>query len=202
MIIRKAEYIKSSPNIRICPEEKIPEFAFIGRSNVGKSSLINMLVRRKNLAKTSGKPGKTRMINHFRINDNWHLVDLPGYGYAGVSKADREKWIEAIREYLLKREFLFCLFVLIDSRHEPQEIDLSFVRWLGEKGIPFSVVFTKCDKLSQLNSDQNISLFEQTLLEEWESLPPLFRSSAISAEGRDKILNYIEGIIKSQGFQA
>ncbi len=170
----------------------MPEYAFIGRSNVGKSSLINMLVNNNKLAKTSGKPGKTQLINHFIINDNWYLVDLPGYGYAKVSKKDRRVWSGFIKDYIMKRENLMNLFVLIDSRHEPQKNDLEFMENLGINGIPFAMIFTKIDKLSQTQLKKNIENYKKKMLETWEFLPPVFLSSANDKRGKEDILNFIE----------
>ena len=191
MKVNKAEFVISNTNIEKCPKERIPEYAFIGRSNVGKSSLINMLTGRKSLAKTSGRPGKTQLINHFKINDNWFLVDLPGYGYARVSKTDRAFFAKFIYEYLEKRENLICTFVLVDSRHEPQKLDMMFMEWLGRKGIPFAIIFTKMDKLSSSQLNKNISKYTTEMLKTWEEVPQTFRSSAESGLGKLEILNYI-----------
>lgn len=191
MIIHSAEFVVSSPSLALCPRTRIPEYAFIGRSNVGKSSLINMLVNRTGMAKTSVKPGKTRLINHFLINKEWHLVDLPGYGFAVVSKKDRSSWLEFINEYLMKRKNLSCLFVLIDSRLKPQKIDLEFINKLGENGVPFVIVFTKTDKISKLEAEKNISIFNKELKKTWEELPQYFISSSKTGLGRDEILNMI-----------
>lgn len=195
MNIITAEYLLSSPDLKHCPKGNIPEFAFAGRSNVGKSTLINMLTGFSELAKISSKPGKTRMINFFLINENWRLVDLPGYGYAGVSKETRLKWQEMIANYLIKREQLTCVFVLIDSRIEPQKIDLEFVNRLGEKEIPFAVVFTKTDKISGLTQSNNMQLFKKKMSETWESLPKFFSTSSRNKTGRTEILDYIHGIV-------
>jgi len=192
MIIHSAEFIISSPSLALCPKTELHEYTFIGRSNVGKSSLINMLVNRTGLAKTSVKPGKTRLINHFLINQKWFLVDLPGYGYAGVSKKDRNNWLNFINEYLLKRENLTCLFVLIDARLKPQAIDLEFINNLGENEIPFVIVFTKMDKVSKLQLKKNTELFFKELKMTWDELPQYFISSSKTASGRDHILDYIE----------
>ena len=192
MKINSAEFVISNTDIKKCPKERIPEYAFIGRSNVGKSSLINMLTSRKSLAKTSGKPGKTQLINHFKINDNWFLVDLPGYGYAKVSKKDRSIFAKFIYDYLEKRENLICTFVLVDSRHEPQKIDLLFMEWLGQKGIPFVIVFTKMDKLSSSQLNKNLSKYKSKMLETWEELPQSFMSSAESKLGKMEILKFID----------
>ncbi|MDA8945534.1 ribosome biogenesis GTP-binding protein YihA/YsxC [Flavobacteriales bacterium] len=192
MKINSAEFVISNTDIEKCPKERIPEYAFIGRSNVGKSSLINMLTSRKSLAKTSGKPGKTQLINHFKINDHWFLVDLPGYGYAKVSKKDRSIFAKFIYDYLEKRENLICTFVLVDSRHEPQKIDLSFMEWLGQKGIPFVIVFTKMDELSSSQLNKNLSKYKTKMLETWEELPQSFMSSAESKLGKMEILKFID----------
>jgi len=192
MKIKSADFVISNTDIDKCPKERIPEYAFIGRSNVGKSSLINMLTGRKSLAKTSGKPGKTQLINHFKINDNWFLVDLPGYGYAKVSKKDRSIFAKFIYEYLEKRENLICTFVLVDSRHEPQKIDMLFMEWLGQNQIPFVIVFTKMDKLSSSQLNKNISKYKAEMLKTWEDIPQTFRSSAESGLGKIEILKFIE----------
>lgn len=197
MDIKSAEFIISNTDYRKCPETKLPEYAFIGRSNVGKSSLINMLTNRKDLAKTSSKPGKTLLINHFLINDEWYLVDLPGYGYATASKTMREKLKKIIESYILFREQLTNLFVLIDSRHEPQKIDLDFMQWLGENGIPFSIIFTKKDKLSARQFTENIDSYKKKLSEDWEELPPIFYTSSEKRIGKEELLEYIDGINKS-----
>lgn len=191
MKINTAEFVISNTDIEKCPKDCIPEYAFIGRSNVGKSSLINMLTSRKSLAKTSGRPGKTQLINHFKINHNWFLVDLPGYGYAKVSKKDRAIFAKFIYEYLEKRENLICTFVLVDSRHEPQKIDMMFMEWLGRKGIPFVIVFTKIDKLSSSQLNKNIWKYTTEMLKTWEELPQTFRSSAENGLGQLEILNFI-----------
>ncbi|MDX9812180.1 MAG: ribosome biogenesis GTP-binding protein YihA/YsxC [Bacteroidales bacterium] len=192
MIIRSALFITSSPTLKQCPAPDKPEFGFIGRSNVGKSSLINMLTGFSKLAKTSGQPGKTRSINHFLINDNWYLVDLPGYGYAKVPEKIRREWTLSSGEYILKRDNLLNLFVLIDSRLNPQKSDISFMRFLGNSQIPFCRVFTKTDKISGAELEKTVRLSDQAMLEDWESLPPTFFSSAVRAEGREEILAYIE----------
>ncbi|MBW6535152.1 MAG: ribosome biogenesis GTP-binding protein YihA/YsxC [Mariniphaga sp.] len=194
MDIKEARFIVSNTNVEKCPPPNKPEYAFIGRSNVGKSSLINMLTNKKSLAKISGKPGKTRLINHFLINEEWYLVDLPGYGYAKIAKKEREKWEKFLKNYILKRENLYNLFVLIDSRHNPQPIDLEFMEWLGLSQIPFSIVFTKTDKLKPEELDDNIKNYKEKLLETWESVPPLFISSAEKRMGRKEILQYIAKI--------
>lgn len=192
MIIRSANFISSFVEIKDLPRSSIPEFAFIGRSNVGKSSLINMLCNNNKLAKTSSTPGKTQTINHFLINENWYLVDLPGYGYAKVSKKKRSLWQGFIVRYITKRENLCNVFVLIDSRLDPQRIDIEFINWLGENAIPFSIIFTKADKISSKEVKQNIYKFENELHRYWQELPPVFISSAKTKTGRDEILNYIE----------
>lgn len=186
--------MQSVTDWRKCPSPTLPEYAFIGRSNVGKSSLINMLVNNKKLAKTSSKPGKTQTINHFLINKNWYLVDLPGYGYASISKAMREKWQKMISDYLLKRENLQVIFVLVDSRLEPQKIDLEFIRNLGEHGVPFSIIFTKTDKISVSKVQSNVQKFYNKLAEEWEEMPYRMLSSSETGKGKEEILNYIEQI--------
>jgi len=196
MEIKKAQFTISSPMVQKCPNDNKPEFAFIGRSNVGKSSLINMLTNNKKLAKTSATPGKTLLINHFIINNEWYLVDLPGYGYAKRSKSERAKLEQMITGYILQRQQLTNLFVLIDIRHDPQQIDLEFIQWLGESQIPFSLVFTKADKLSQQKAKENVEQYSKKLLETWESLPPLFVTSSEKRTGRDELLNYIEEIIR------
>lgn len=192
MVIKDATFTISSPSVEKCPEPKFPEYAFIGRSNVGKSSLINMLTGRKQLAKTSANPGKTQLINHFLINDQWYLVDLPGYGYAKVSFSERVKWQKMIRDYLLKRENLMTVFVLVDVRHEPQKADLEFINWLGGNRIPFSIVFTKCDKISKQQTVRSVESYKRTLRETWEDLPTLFLTSSDMRTGRDELLFYIE----------
>ncbi len=191
MIIKSAEFVVSNQEVSKCPDSNLPEYAFIGRSNVGKSSLINMLTGRKKLAKTSSTPGKTQLINHFLINEDWHLVDLPGYGFAKVSKSAREKWGELIHKYLMKRENLRCTFILIDVRIEPQKIDLEFMEWLGINQLPFVIVFTKCDKLNKTNLINNIEKYKSTLLEKWSELPQFIVSSSITAQGKDAILELI-----------
>ena len=191
MIIKSAKYVISSPSFDLCPKADKPEFAFIGRSNVGKSSLINMLVKQKNLAKTSGTPGKTQMINHFEINEKWYLVDLPGYGYAKVAQNSRRRWEQMIENYLRKRENLVNIFVLIDSRHQPQKIDLEFVNQLGKWEIPFTVVFTKSDKEKKTVVERNVAAFLAAMREEWEFLPQSFVTSAEKNIGRDEVLGFI-----------
>jgi len=197
MQINSAVFVISNTDFRKCPESELPEFAFIGRSNVGKSSLINMLLSKKDLAKTSSKPGKTLLINHFLINQNFHIVDLPGYGYAKVSKTQREKLRKIIESYILLRPQLTNLFVLIDSRLEPQQIDLEFMEWLGENSVPFSIVFTKSDKQSNKKLTENIEKYREKLLETWENLPPIFITSSEKKVGKEEILGYIEEIIRS-----
>jgi len=194
MKIKKAEFVISNTDHLKCPVTEKPEYAFIGRSNVGKSSLINMLTGKSKLAKTSGKPGKTQLINHFLINDEWYLVDLPGYGWAKVSKVLKEKWDKMIRSYLLERKNLFNVFVLVDSRIPPQQIDIDFINWLGENGIPFSIIFTKADKQNSPKTLSNVSTFENTLKETWEELPATFVSSAVNKVGQKEILSFISGI--------
>lgn len=194
MNILKAEFLVSNSDYQKCPTLDKPEYAFIGRSNVGKSSLINMLTNNQKLAKTSGKPGKTQLINHFKINDDWYLVDLPGYGWAKVSKESRAQFNLMIRNYILHRENLYCLFVLIDSRHEPQKVDLEFINWLGENNIPIVLVFTKTDKQSSLKTQENIELFKNTLSETWEQLPDIIATSSVKKSGREELLNYIMNI--------
>ncbi len=196
MDIKSAEFIISNTDYLKCPDSRLPEYAFIGRSNVGKSSLINMLCDRKGLAMTSSKPGKTLLINHFLINKNWHLVDLPGYGYATTGKKMREQLQEIIENYILNREQLTCLFLLIDCRHEPQKIDLEFMEWLGENDVPFSIVFTKLDKLSHVKGVESIRVYKDKLSEQWEELPPIFITSSEKRTGRDELLGYIEEITK------
>lgn len=196
MKIVSAEFIMSNSDVAKCPKNKLPEYAFIGRSNVGKSSLINMLMQRKNLAKTSGRPGKTQLINHFLINDNWYLVDLPGYGYARVSKKDKKTFQKFITQYFQKRKQLVLGFVLIDCRHEPQPIDLEFMQWLGENQLPFAIVFTKADKLKPNALKANIEAYQKKLLETWETIPTYFITSSSKGYGRDQLLDYIEAINK------
>lgn len=192
MIINTARFVVSNSDFTRCPSDSRHEYAFIGRSNVGKSSLINMLTGKKGLAMTSSTPGKTMLINHFLVNDAWYIVDLPGYGYARRSKADRDRLEGIIKNYILGREQMTNLFVLIDSRHEPQKIDLEFMEWLGENGVPFSIVFTKLDKQSATAGERKIAEYCTRLLETWEELPPIFRTSSEDGRGRDAILNYIE----------
>ena len=194
MVIKSAEFVVSNSQVSKCPTTGLPEYAFIGRSNVGKSSLINMLTGKKGLAMTSQNPGKTQLINHFIINGAWYLVDLPGYGYARLSKDGREKLKTMIEDYTLERKELVCLFVLVDSRHEPQKIDLEFIQWLGEEGVPFALVFTKADKLTKGRLAANLEAYKARLLEEWEELPPIFVTSSEQQLGRNELLSYIEGI--------
>jgi GTP-binding protein len=198
MKITSAEFIMSNSDVAKCPKEPLPEYAFIGRSNVGKSSLINMLVDNKNMAKTSGRPGKTQLINHFKINNNWFLVDLPGYGYARVSKKEKKIFQKYITEYFLKRKQLVCAFVLVDIRHEPQPIDLEFMEWLGTNTLPFAIVFTKADKLKPGAIQNHVDLYLNKLLEEvWEEAPPHFVTSSAKHLGREALLGYIDDINKS-----
>lgn len=191
MIIKKAEFVISNTDTSKCPETNLPEYAFIGRSNVGKSSLINMLTDNKKLAKTSGRPGKTQLINHFIVNEEWYLVDLPGYGYAKTSKENRFKWTKFIERYLRERENLLNTFVLIDARLEPQKIDVEFLNWCGHNQIAFSMVFTKTDKLSSSALQKNITQYKKEMLKTWEELPPVFLTSSESKFGKEKLLNYI-----------
>ncbi|MEQ8337696.1 MAG: ribosome biogenesis GTP-binding protein YihA/YsxC [Cyclobacteriaceae bacterium] len=192
--IKSASFIKSSSSIDECPEPDLPEYAFIGRSNVGKSSLINMLTQRKQLAKVSGKPGKTQLINHFLIDDTWYLVDLPGYGWAQASKKEIAKWKAFTQDYFKQRANLSCVFVLVDSRLEPQKKDLDFVQYLGENSIPLAFVFTKADKLGVNKSMANMARFRKTLMKTWEALPPFFMTSAENGHGKDELLKYIDEI--------
>lgn len=194
MEIKNAEFVISNTDVKKCPDNGLPEYAFIGRSNVGKSSLINMLTDHKQLAKTSQKPGKTQLINHFLINDEWYLVDLPGYGYAQRGKEGRAMILRIIENYILERDALTNLFVLIDCRHAPQKIDLEFMEWLGENQVPFSIIFTKTDKISKGRLQENIQVYTETMLETWEELPPIMMSSSEKKEGRDEILLCIETI--------
>lgn len=192
MIINSARFITSSPAVEKTPGTEKHEYAFIGRSNVGKSSLINMLTGRKDLAKTSATPGKTLLINHFLVNDEWYIVDLPGYGYAQRSKKQRQELEKMIKGYILQRVQMTNLFLLIDARHKPQKIDMEFMQWLGENGVPFSIVFTKADKLSSTAVKAAVAAYCAELLEQWEELPPLFVSSSSDGRGRAEILEYIE----------
>ncbi|NCO64217.1 MAG: YihA family ribosome biogenesis GTP-binding protein [Flavobacteriales bacterium] len=194
MQIKSAEFVMSNSDVAKCPKNRLPEYAFIGRSNVGKSSLINMLTQRKSLAKTSGRPGKTQLINHFLINKNWFLVDLPGYGYAKVSKSSKKTFQKFITQYFSLREQLISAFVLVDIRHEPQTIDLEFMLWLGEHGIPFSIVFTKADKLKPNAIIKHVEDYKNRLLETWEDLPNYFVTSSSNETGKDEVLGYIEDL--------
>ena len=196
-MITRATFKCSSEKISQVPKDNLPDIAFIGRSNVGKSSLINMLTQHKGLAKVSATPGKTRLINHFTINDSWYLVDLPGYGYARTSKSTRGGFAKIITDYVFKCEKMHFLFVLVDSRLEPQRIDLEFIEQLGEHNVPFGIIFTKADKLSKAQLTRSVSTFQQTLLEQWEELPPMFVSSSERGTGRDEIVGYIESILKN-----
>ena len=196
MNIKSADFIISNTDYRKCPQDGKPEYAFIGRSNVGKSSLINALTNKKGLAMTSSKPGKTMLINHFLINDEWYLVDLPGYGYARRGKDSREELREIIEDYVLNREAMTLLFVLIDSRLEPQKIDLEFMEWLGENGVPFAIVFTKADKQSGGKLKKQLDDYTKKLLETWEELPPVFVTSSETKQGREELLDYIEDVNK------
>lgn len=194
MIIKSAEFKISNSTVSKCPDTTLPEYAFIGRSNVGKSSLINMLTGRNGLAKTSSTPGKTMLINHFLINDEWYIVDLPGYGYARRGKDSRDELRRMIEGYVLHRAQMTNLFVLVDSRHEPQKIDLEFMEWCGENGVPFSIVFTKMDKLGKIIGGRHVAEYKKRLLETWEELPPIFETSSQDGRGRDEILAYIDKI--------
>lgn len=195
MKIKSANFIISNSDVAKCPKEPLPEYAFIGRSNVGKSSLINMLMDRKNLAKTSGRPGKTQLINHFKVNDNWFLVDLPGYGYARVSKKDKKTFQKYITNYFEQRRQLVCSFVLVDIRHEPQKVDMEFMEWMGENGIPFCIIFTKADKLKPNVIEKNVNTYTQKLLEgAWEEVPQYFITSSSKTIGRDAVLDFVADI--------
>lgn len=198
MKIKTAEFLISNTDYTKCPEPNMPEYAFIGRSNVGKSSLINMLTNHKNLAKVSGRPGKTQLINHFVINKDWYLVDLPGFGYAKTSKSNRAVWQKFVQKYMIKRTNLYCVFVLIDSRLEPQKIDLEFIEWLGKEQIPFAVVFTKADKLKANPLSHNIQVFQNRLYEKWAELPSMFVTSAEKHEGKEELLSFIDEINESE----
>ena len=197
MVIKSAEFTISAPMVSMCPNDTKPEYAFIGRSNVGKSSLINMLAGNKRLAKTSATPGKTLLINHFVINKEWYLVDLPGYGFAKRSKSEIARIDQMIRGYILGREQLVCVFVLVDIRHEAQAIDLEFINWLGVSSIPFAIIFTKADKLSVPKARASVEAYKQKMLETWEELPPYFVTSSEKREGKDDVLDYIEQINRS-----
>jgi len=196
MKITSAEFICSNTRVDLCPKEQIPEYAFIGRSNVGKSSLINMLVERKKLAKTSSTPGKTRLINHFKINNEWFLCDLPGYGYAKVSKKERETFGKMIEKYATQRSNLVCFFVLIDARHPPQQIDLDFIEWLGDSELPFVIALTKVDKINQTGKSKNLGLLKIKLSEMWEELPLIFETSAEKGTGKEEVMDFIENTNK------
>ncbi|WP_438962569.1 ribosome biogenesis GTP-binding protein YihA/YsxC [Nonlabens sp.] len=192
MKITSSEFVISNQDVKRCPDSRLPEYAFIGRSNVGKSSLINMLVNKKSLAKTSGRPGKTQLINHFLINKSWHLVDLPGYGYARVSKTSKAKFQKFITNYFQQRKQLVCAFVLVDVRHDPQPIDTEFMEWLGENGIPFGIIFTKADKVKPKALDRNVEHYKQQLLNGvWEEVPPYFITSSSNGTGQEELLHYI-----------
>lgn len=191
MIVKTADFKFSSEKVSQVPPDGMPDFAFIGRSNVGKSSLINMLTGKAGMAKVSGTPGKTKLVNHFLINEQWYLVDLPGYGYARVSKSAKEKFGKLIVNYILKCEKMHFLFVLVDSRHEPQKIDLEFINMLGENGVPFGIVFTKADKQSVNQTESNVSRYKKTLLETWEELPPIFVTSSEKKQGKEDVLDFI-----------
>lgn len=195
MVIRSAKFVTSSPTYERCPRTTLPEFAFIGRSNVGKSSLINMITGIKALAKVSQTPGKTQIINHFLINENWHLVDLPGYGYAKVSKSSRKIFSDMNTNYIQNRENLHCLFVLIDSRLEPQEIDIKFINWLGQNQVPLALIFTKTDKINTPTLEHNIAVYKKEMLNYWEELPRIFSCSSVTRTGRESIIEYINEII-------
>ena len=197
MTINQAEFVISNTDVNKCPKELVPEYAFIGRSNVGKSSLINMLTDQKSLAKTSGKPGKTQLINHFLINKSWFLVDLPGYGYAKVSKNKRDTFQKFIADYFMKRQQLVCTFVLVDVRHEPQSIDLDFFTFLGTNQIPFCIVFTKADKLGGTTLKKNLMSYEKKVLEQWETMPTYFITSATNKMGKEEILTFIDEVNNS-----
>jgi GTP-binding protein len=201
MKIKTADFVVSNTKVEKCPDVKLPEYAFIGRSNVGKSSLINMLTDRKKLAMVSGRPGKTRLINHFLINQNWHLVDLPGYGYARVSKREKKVFQKFITDYFKKRKQLVSAFVLIDIRLEAQKIDLEFMQWLGENAIPFALIFTKADKLKPNAIKRNVEEYKTTLLETWEAVPPCFITSSSKKEGKDEVLGYIDQINQQINFK-
>ncbi len=195
--IKEVTFVKSSPNYKECPKDRLPEYAFVGRSNVGKSSLINFLAGYNKLAKTSNEPGRTRLINHFIVDQSWYLVDLPGYGYARISKSERSKFIKLIYDYLQYRPMLTCLFLLIDIRHSPQANDLDFMRWLGINKIPFALCFTKTDKLSSSQLDKNSDSYKKILLKEWDFLPPLFITSTYKKQGKKEILAFIKETNKS-----
>lgn len=195
MKITSAKFVISNSDYKKCPNSDIPEFAFIGRSNVGKSSLINRMTNNSKLAKISSKPGKTQLINHFIINDSWYLVDLPGYGWAKVSKSAKAEWGVMTKKYLINRENLTCVFVLIDSRLEPQKIDIEFINWLGSEGIPIALIFTKADKQTKNKTQSSISKFKKTLKSDWESLPPSFTTSSVTGDGKEELLKYIHEVV-------
>lgn len=198
MKIKSAEFVISNSDVSKCPDSKLPEYAFIGRSNVGKSSLINSLTNRKDLAKTSGRPGKTQLINHFLINQSWYLVDLPGYGYARVSKKEKKTFQKFITAYFEKREQMLCAFVLIDSRHKPQPIDLEFMTWLGEHQVPFCIIFTKADKMKPKALERNINDYQAEMLQTWTEMPQYFVTSSSSGLGKEEVLDFIQSI--NEGF--
>jgi len=193
-MIKQARFLISNTDVKKCPEPDRPEYAFIGRSNVGKSSLINMLVGQNSLAKVSVRPGKTQLINHFIINESWYLVDLPGYGYAKIALSVKEKFQKLISRYIIDRENLYCLFVLIDIRHKAQLIDIEFITWLGENHIPFAIIFTKADKLGKVAAEKNVAAYSQELSEIWDELPPILVSSSQNGAGREEIVSFIENI--------
>lgn len=195
MEVLQSEFVKSSSGIEQCPEETLPEFAFIGRSNVGKSSLINMLTNNKKLAKVSGRPGKTQLINHFLINKSWFLVDLPGYGWAKVAKTEKAKWGEMIHDYLVQRGNLMITFVLVDSRLDPQPIDVEFINWLGEQGLPLGIIFTKSDKQSKNKSQSAMAKYRKTLKSTWDELPSFFLTSSSTFDGKEDVLKYIDNVL-------
>lgn len=199
MKIKTADFVVSNSKVDHCPKSSLPEYAFIGRSNVGKSSLINMITGRKSLAKTSAKPGKTQLINHFLINQNWHLVDLPGYGYAQVSKSTKKVFQKFITAYFEERTQMICAFVLIDCRHKPQPIDMEFMRWMGEHNVPFCIIFTKADKLKEKDLEKNIADYQAEMLETWEQMPQYFITSATTKLGQDEVLDYIDAVNESLG---
>jgi len=196
-MIKQARFLISNTDVKKCPAPDRPEYAFIGRSNVGKSSLINMLVGQKNLAKVSVRPGKTQLINHFIIDESWYLVDLPGYGYAKIALSVKEKFQKLISRYILDRENLYCLFVLIDIRHSPQLIDIEFITWLGENNIPFAIVFTKADKLGKAGIEKNVAAYTKEMEKVWEEMPPILVSSSLNGLGKDEIISFIENINKT-----
>ena len=196
-MIKQARFLISNTDVRKCPAPDRPEYAFIGRSNVGKSSLINMLVGQKSLAKVSVRPGKTQLINHFIIDESWYLVDLPGYGYAKIALSVKEKFQKLISRYILDRENLYCLFVLIDIRHTPQLIDIEFITWLGENNIPFAIIFTKADKLGKVTVEKNVAAYTKEMKKIWEELPPILVSSSLNGTGKDEIISFIENVNNS-----